>query len=333
MQAALKGLEHLFGKPVSEGESALAAKSTQSQGLDGDEADPGKVPTFRRSAEPAFGASADRSSADAKSILPVVESRPTRNLGASVQSLLAGDVESEVRRGQATSLPSSRPVETVMSDQRSVQLERANVGRLQEANDVQVAVVAPRVAERSTEMLGVQSELSNADRMVPNPTGLQVGTAQVSAQSPQMNSAGQELQRPDVAAQIVRAAQITIDRGGGTVRLQLDPPELGRINLSLRVADGGIVAMHMVADSAEARAIVQSQLGDLQTALQDKGFEVGSLSISVDDQERSGDSDEEAGSNNGLEADSGLDDGFEGSEDARNQFGLFQHDGLIDYSV
>ena len=76
--------------------------------------------------------------------------------------------------------------------------------------------------------------------------------------------------RPDVPTQIVRAAQMTIERGGGTVRIQLEPPELGRINLEIKVANNGTVSMRIVSNNADAKMLVQSQLPDLQSALQDR---------------------------------------------------------------
>jgi len=75
------------------------------------------------------------------------------------------------------------------------------------------------------------------------------------------------------------------NKGGGTVRLQLQPPDLGRLEIHIRVGNDGVVSMHMVSHTSEARSLVHSQLSDLHASLQDRGFEVGDLSVAVQDQD------------------------------------------------
>ena len=93
--------------------------------------------------------------------------------------------------------------------------------------------------------------------------------------------------RPDVAEQIVRQARVTIAQGGGTATLQLRPPELGKLDLKISVGKDGVVSMHVISHNQEARFLVHSQLTDLQSSLQNQGFELGEFSVSVRDQRES----------------------------------------------
>ena len=101
--------------------------------------------------------------------------------------------------------------------------------------------------------------------------------------------------QPDVAAQIVRHARITIAEGGGRASLRLQPPELGRLDLQITVEKGGIVSMHVISHSQEARILVQAQFAELQSSLQDQGLEVREISVSVRDQRESSERQAEGG--------------------------------------
>ncbi len=106
---------------------------------------------------------------------------------------------------------------------------------------------------------------------------------------------------PDVAVQIVRHARITIAEGGGKASMQLQPPELGRLDLEITVAKGGIVSMHVISHSQEARSLVQSQFAELQASLQDQGLEVGDITVSVRDQRESSERQADGGPGEGSE--------------------------------
>ena len=213
-------------------------------------------------------------------------------------------------RGEATTSNPGRPGAAVMADARDSEAGAADA-------PAKVPVI--------------QSDSATADRPLSAPTGSQSVPLQGTGESIRVDNIPTVPPRPDVAAQIVRAAEITIERGGGTVRLQLEPPELGRINLAIKVAEGGVVTMHIISESAEARSMVQSQLGHLQTALQDRGFEVGNLSVAVSDQGENSDLTGEESEDVDSESDLNLRNGFQGSEDDPRQVDPFAHDGLIDY--
>ncbi len=183
------------------------------------------------------------------------------------------------------------------------------------------------VAERAS----AATESALGDRPMGAPPTTLSGPANPIASVPQTEGAPEVQARPDVPTQIVRAAQMTIERGGGTVRIQLEPPELGRINLEIKVANNGTVSMHIVSNNADAKMLVQSQLPDLQSALQDRGFEVDELTVSVNDQDESSEAEDEAQ----MRARSGVDASEEdvSGYSERNLIGRPDHDGLIDYRV
>lgn len=306
-------------------------------------------------APPATG---DRNVAGQSPGIRVSELQSVRSSQSPPSSDFADEAESETNPAPARNLAAgSRAAETLTRVQRGAQpVETTNPIRaaadspvadppLQSRGEATTsnpgrpgaAVVADArdseagAADAPAKVPVIQSDSATADRPLSAPTGSQSVPLQGTGESIRVDNIPTVQQRPNVAAQIVRAAEITIERGGGTVRLQLEPPELGRINLAIKVAEGGVVTMHIISESAEARSIVQSQLGHLQTALQDRGFEVGNLSVAVSDQGENSDLTGEESEDVDSESDLNLPNGFQGSEDDPRQVDPFAHDGLIDY--
>ncbi|MEL7463167.1 MAG: flagellar hook-length control protein FliK [Pseudomonadota bacterium] len=85
-----------------------------------------------------------------------------------------------------------------------------------------------------------------------------------------------------IAAAINRAS-------GDRIDLRLDPPELGRVAVSLAVRDDAMIAS-ITADRPETEALLRRHGEELQKALRDSGFE--DVSLAFGDQ---GDNDPKAG--------------------------------------
>ncbi|MBE3598021.1 MAG: flagellar hook-length control protein FliK [Limnochordaceae bacterium] len=67
---------------------------------------------------------------------------------------------------------------------------------------------------------------------------------------------------------------------GGDVRLQVYPPELGRIDLHL-TTDNGRLTVHVVARHPETGQLLQQQAGALEEALQQAGLQLAGFSVEV----------------------------------------------------
>lgn len=82
----------------------------------------------------------------------------------------------------------------------------------------------------------------------------------------------------DLLPQIVRHAQMLDVDGRTEVRIQLEPPSLGRLTLHVS-ADHNTVSIHLRADTAEARDLVQANVARLEAALQEQGIKIDRLMV------------------------------------------------------
>ena len=83
-----------------------------------------------------------------------------------------------------------------------------------------------------------------------------------------------------VAEQVLDAVLPMRDHADGdyNVKLELHPADLGRVELTVELHDG-VLSVHMQADSAAARDVLQHQLGKLRDMLQERGVRTGSLDV------------------------------------------------------
>jgi flagellar hook-length control protein FliK len=80
---------------------------------------------------------------------------------------------------------------------------------------------------------------------------------------------------------------------GARIRMQLEPRELGEVVVRLEIRDG-IAHAHLIAESQDAGRTLSASLGDLRSALADRGLQLESVSVRVAG---------EGASNNGGQAD------------------------------
>ncbi len=79
-----------------------------------------------------------------------------------------------------------------------------------------------------------------------------------------------------VAAQITKAAQSGEARN---ITLQLDPPELGRVEVRMEFGGDNKIKAHMIIEKPETYLMLQRDVAALDRALQDAGFDTGSDSL------------------------------------------------------
>lgn len=93
----------------------------------------------------------------------------------------------------------------------------------------------------------------------------------------------QLLQTAEAAkSSIFKQIALKLAPGGGEMRLQLDPPELGHVDLHMVVEDGAM-RLHIVADRPEIAHLVQRHVGELQAALADQGIALTETSVGARD--------------------------------------------------
>ena len=134
-------------------------------------------------------------------------------------------------------------------------------------------VLAPRSTERSSEARFPTARLEES----ASPSRL--ATSKTASQPPGRFS---EILKDEV----VRHASVVVRNGGeGEIRLLLKPESLGEVRIRMKVVDDSIKGQ-IVVRSAEARDLFQENLGTLEAALREQGFQNASLDVSVSDGNR-----------------------------------------------
>jgi flagellar hook-length control protein FliK len=108
-----------------------------------------------------------------------------------------------------------------------------------------------------------------------------VGVGAIGARTPAVDSAY-------VAAQVAAAAQRAATGSEATtasIRLQLDPPELGPVQVTLRAAQDGIVAV-LRAENPAAIAVLQGGQEDLRQRLEALGFKASAVEVTAAERPR-----------------------------------------------
>lgn len=67
---------------------------------------------------------------------------------------------------------------------------------------------------------------------------------------------------------------VQLQDGGGEMRVRLQPPELGELDLRLVVTEGNRLSLHIAAERQELTGLLQRHLGELEQALQAAGLQV-----------------------------------------------------------
>ena len=70
-----------------------------------------------------------------------------------------------------------------------------------------------------------------------------------------------------------------LDRDGGEMRLRLQPPELGQLDLRLVVEDGNRLTLTIAADRDDTAQLLQRHLDELKHTLQPAGLEISGASV------------------------------------------------------
>ena len=132
--------------------------------------------------------------------------------------------------------------------------------------------------------------------------GTQASTGQTAAtmMAPPQGTAGQPVAQ-QVAVQIARARDQGVDR----IRIQLDPPELGRIDVRLEVSHDGRAQVVISADRSETLDLLRRDALALERALAEAGLDTDADSLSFSRHDDPGDDGDLAGtSDDGVDDDS-----------------------------
>jgi hypothetical protein len=111
----------------------------------------------------------------------------------------------------------------------------------------------------------------------------------------------------------VQIQKVAMRDGSSRFVLELDPPQLGKVDIELRVSKDNSLKAHMIIDKPETYMMLQRDSGVLQKALQEMGLDVGgedlSFSLAQDSQNGAGDTGNGSGNNNSPDRYAGYSDG------------------------
>ncbi len=83
-----------------------------------------------------------------------------------------------------------------------------------------------------------------------------------------------------VLKQISESARIFRQQGSTSVRMHLQPEELGQVLVQLKVVNGE-VSVQVLAESAKAQALIQDNLAQLKTAFNNQGLNTQYLEVAL----------------------------------------------------
>ncbi len=82
---------------------------------------------------------------------------------------------------------------------------------------------------------------------------------------------------------LISGSQTLIQKGGGEMKIQMNPEGLGQIHLKIKVQDGQ-VGVQMMADTIEAKKLLETSMNDLKLGLAEHKLSLNTLKVDVAEQ-------------------------------------------------
>jgi len=118
-----------------------------------------------------------------------------------------------------------------------------------------------------------------SDALVSTAEGQDLTRMQV-LDRPTRTAADLQTRQSEMLDRVVRMTKLSVDKGGGEVRLRLHPPKLGFLRIQISVRDG-VVQASMQTENAAARHLISQHLQDLRDALAQQGLDLAEFDVSV----------------------------------------------------
>jgi len=167
-----------------------------------------------------------------------------------------------------------------VNDQRRAQARREQAASVDQTAGVEAGAKGPShdSAGGSRELvldLSKPGQIQQSDRPTDAPP------SQASASGADFASLLADRLRESGNTEIVQSARIVLKDGdSGSIRMRLNPPELGHVKIELNLADNSISG-RIVVESDEAKTAFEKGMADLQDAFRSGGFESARLEVSV----------------------------------------------------
>ena len=197
--------------------------------------------------------------------------------GNPLENILAGTTPVNEASRQTSERGNLAPVGPINQGEARPAMEAASLKQtlIAEVGEVRSPVVTPR------RYANAGGESSN-DLLNQLPQDFRITAAQTNA------TRGIETSVPQAGAaqamrmidQIVEKAQIGFTGGRNEIQIQLDPPELGRVQVRVS-SDGGIVTTRIEVSMPEVRNLLESNMQQLRAGLEKANINIGQCSVSL----------------------------------------------------
>jgi len=140
---------------------------------------------------------------------------------------------------------------------------------------------APRRAEKEAPIEGGTPSLETRSYPAAG-TGPQQTPAKPAVAAAQPLSFSEDPIPAHVAAQVSRQISRAVLNGDSTLRMHLNPPELGTLKVQLEWSQD-VLKIEMVTDRHQAKDLILASVSELKEALGDQGFRVEKMEVVVND--------------------------------------------------
>lgn len=198
--------------------------------------------------------------------------------------------ESESSDDSVKSVPAAKPAAQAKMDN-AVRVALENTGSNNshsESQDAQTQTAASRVAQQARpdgSQVAAKAESGAAEShqaasAVVTAAPITVNdTKLITASHPAAPAASQP---PEFILEVANRIQVQLQDGKTEIRIQLHPENLGNLEIRAENTLGGVVA-RIVAESATVKNYLESNLHLLQQSLQDQGFKIDQIQVTVQD--------------------------------------------------
>lgn len=202
--------------------------------------------------------------------------------GVEVKEILANGINLQPLEGKA---PKVTGIQQQASQEKLPQEEIAAVESMGNQGEQQVAVVKDTKKSKHSEDQPQDNEEMNTTQETSKPfEGIQVSLKnQVSTpkevEPAPMNTP--EVKATEVIQQIVQRAELDIKEGKSEIRIHLMPEHLGDVLVKITMEKGNLSAK-VITENAQVKELIDQNLDQLRINLGEKGINVSSLEVSVD---------------------------------------------------
>ncbi len=259
--------------------------------------------------------------ADTPALSNVIVASDSSSLGIvpkANDSLPAPDSTGSNRSGAANENMSAKDVDSASEQPRKESSLKANMDGENTKDTVNVKTQkgssSTGAGERFLQVDSAGQIAVSAEGDTAFSSQIALGTSVIQTQSSMMSSAGMQAQSAGHAHPATQMVSMTMQKAikageETTIRLQLDPPELGRVEVKMSIDQDNTAKIVLTAEKAETHQMLQRNAQFLEQAMSDAGLDAqGNLSFELasDGQafEKSNSSEDHAGSGSDANAES-----------------------------